>query len=121
MKAKQLISAEEYDFLINASNATMSQIEQLTGEFSPEQRQRVAGLCLTLTGEVLLRHGPRLQNHMKGMNNAFCRFAASRRALRVADHPEEPELPVLQSLEDEVEGEAPVEGRDPGPAAGPVD
>ena len=120
MSKRQLIRADQYDLLVDAAFRAMYHIEQRVGEFSGGQRKMVSNLFLKLVDEVLACYGPPLQDHRKGLENAFRRYATKKRTVGLPDHPKEPQFPELQPLAEQMEGEAPVEEGGEGDPPGPV-
>ena len=102
--SKGLVTATDYDFLIQSAVRAMQHIEGITGEMDNEQRQQVANKCFNLVMETLLRHGPRGQGHQAGMNAAYKRFVDGRETVADGKVIEIP--PALQDVEPlEMEGE----------------
>ena len=105
MNKGQLISATDYDFLILGGVGAMQRIETLSMEMINKQnkpimglrmsnktRQLVANTCFNLIEETLIRHGPKGQNHRRGLNAAYKRFADGRQEkseAKIVEFPEE--------------------------------
>ena len=109
MSKRQLICADQYDRLVGAAFNAMYYIEQHVGEFDGGQRKLVSNLFLKLIDEVLACYGVPGQNHRKGLEGAFRRYAAQKRTVGAPHNTEGPQLPELEPLEEQEEGGGPVE------------
>ncbi len=71
-----MITQKQYETMILAGLQVTTQIEEVTGELSDEQRFDVAKRIFALIGEVLVRHGPKQGKHNQQLRSAYDRVQA---------------------------------------------